>query len=110
MFVVVWEYQVRSGREAAFAAAYGPDGDWARLFRTDPEFLGTSLLCDVSDPSRFTTIDRWSSESAFQRFMKLAKDRYDDLDQRLSEMTEAETCVFATEVPSAPSARSDPVL
>jgi 8-oxo-dGTP pyrophosphatase MutT (NUDIX family) len=34
--VLVWEFLPAEGREAAFEAAYGPHGDWARFFRRDP--------------------------------------------------------------------------
>ena len=33
MNVVVWEYEVRAGAEAAFEALYGADGAWVALFR-----------------------------------------------------------------------------
>ena len=32
MYVIVWHFQIASGRERAFEDAYGPGGDWARLF------------------------------------------------------------------------------
>lgn len=31
-FQVVWRFRPAAGREAEFVAAYGPAGDWARLF------------------------------------------------------------------------------
>lgn len=46
MFVVVWEFRVRPGQEAEFEARYGPDGDWARLFRLGEGYGGTVLLRD----------------------------------------------------------------
>ena len=46
-YIVVWEFQVKKECQAEFVAAYGPDGDWARLFRRSPEFLGVELLGSV---------------------------------------------------------------
>jgi hypothetical protein len=39
MFVALWEYEVKPGEEERFEKAYGPDGDWVRLFRSDPPLL-----------------------------------------------------------------------
>src|SRR6266852_4752241 len=46
MFLVLWEYEVKSGSEKQFEDVYGPAGDWARLFRTDSHYRETRLLCD----------------------------------------------------------------
>jgi len=32
-FIYVWEYIVPPNNSEAFQRAYGPDGDWAQLFR-----------------------------------------------------------------------------
>jgi heme-degrading monooxygenase HmoA len=66
-YVYVWRFLVRSGSEADFVAAYGPDGEWARLFRQADGFLGSELLRDRADPRRFLTVDRWVSRQAGRR-------------------------------------------
>ena len=66
-YIVVWEFQVKAECEAEFVAAYGPDGDWARLFRRSPEFLGVELVGSVGNSARFFTLDHWSSASAVGR-------------------------------------------
>jgi hypothetical protein len=35
MFVALWEYEVKQGCEKRFEEAYGPDGGWVRLFRSN---------------------------------------------------------------------------
>ncbi len=60
-YIVVWEFQVKEECQAEFIAAYGPDGDWARLFRRSPEFLGVELVGSVGNSARFFTLDHWSS-------------------------------------------------
>ena len=57
MFVIIWRYRVAEARRRDFEAAYGPDGDWARLFRQAPGFGGTELLSEGR--GRYVTIDRW---------------------------------------------------
>ena len=32
MFLVLWEFEVKPGREKRFERVYGPDGDWASCF------------------------------------------------------------------------------
>ena len=47
MFVVVWQFEIAEEKISAFEAAYGPEGNWAQLFRSSPEYLGTELLRDA---------------------------------------------------------------
>jgi len=68
MFVVVWQFEIAEEKIAAFEAAYGPEGVWAQLFRTSPNYLGTELLRDAYIPGSYLTIDRWASEDDFRAF------------------------------------------
>jgi hypothetical protein len=52
LFVTLWEFEVKPGSEELFERTYGPDGQWAELFRRDARYLGTRLLWDV-DAERF---------------------------------------------------------
>ncbi|MFC5570125.1 antibiotic biosynthesis monooxygenase family protein [Lysobacter yangpyeongensis] len=90
MFVVVWEYEVRPGSEAAFSALYGADGDWVALFREHAGYLGTELLRDAGADNRFVTIDRWRSQAAYEAFLATAKARYAQIDARGDALTTAE--------------------
>jgi quinol monooxygenase YgiN len=86
-YIVVWEFQVKAECEAEFMAAYGPDGEWARLFRRSPEFLGVELLESVGNPGRFFTLDQWRSASAMDMFMSANATAYDVLDRRFTSLT-----------------------
>src|SRR5258708_15607125 len=83
-YIVVWEVQVKAECEAEFVTAYGPDGEWARLFRRSPEFLGVELLGSVGNASRFFTLDHWCSAAAMDVFMSANATAYDVLDRRFS--------------------------
>jgi hypothetical protein len=48
-YVSLWEFRVNSGFVSEFKKAYGPDGDWARLFHRAGGYLGTELLRDRDD-------------------------------------------------------------
>ena len=47
MFLALWEFEVKSGCEELFQTAYGADGERARLFRTDENFIETRLVRDA---------------------------------------------------------------
>jgi Antibiotic biosynthesis monooxygenase len=86
-YIVVWEYQVKPECEAEFVAAYGSEGDWARLFRRSAEFQGLELLGSAGNTGRFFTLDRWSSAAAMDVFLNTNATAYDVLDRRFSELT-----------------------
>lgn len=81
MIVVVWEFRVQPGRTPEFERAYGPDGNWARLFRRSPGYRGTELLRDPQEPQRYLTLDRWDDISAFEAFKAGHGEDYNALDQ-----------------------------
>lgn len=87
MYAVVWRYRTAPGREAAFEALYGTDGDWARLFRRSRDYLGTTLFRDAADPHCFLTIDRWTSREAYEDFLEAAHADYAALDLRGDALT-----------------------
>ena len=76
MFVVVWQFEIAEEKVAAFEAAYGPEGSWAQLFRTSPDYIGTELLRDVENPGRYFVIDRWESADAYNAFAAEHRDEY----------------------------------
>jgi 8-oxo-dGTP pyrophosphatase MutT (NUDIX family) len=91
--VIVWEFRVRAGREAEFESAYGPDGEWARLFRRDPAYRGTDLLRDGAAERRYLTIDRWASGAANDAFRERWRSEYEALDRRCESLTEHEAAL-----------------
>lgn len=96
----VWEYEVRPEAEAAFRLAYGPEGDWVRLFRRGSGHVETLLLSDDTVPGRFVTIDRWESAEAYEIFRERFAGDYAALDRHCQRLTTREVAVGAfTEVP-----------
>ena len=95
MFVVVWQFEIAEEKVAAFEAAYGPEGAWAKLFRTAPDYHGTELLRDAYVPGCYLTIDRWASEEAFRAFRKDHDAEYEAVDRSCDELTSRETRIGA---------------
>ncbi|MEN8145258.1 MAG: antibiotic biosynthesis monooxygenase [Gemmatimonadota bacterium] len=91
MFVYLWEYRVAPENRADFEREYGPDGSWVALFSGSPNYLGTTLLQDRSEPDRFLTIDRWESERFYTEFVESVRAEFDAIDARCEELTQAET-------------------
>ncbi len=48
VFEIVWEYEVRPEKVAAFEVLYGPEGDWAYLFSRADGYVETRLLRDTA--------------------------------------------------------------
>jgi heme-degrading monooxygenase HmoA len=84
VFARVWEYDVAPHQVDAFLAAYGPDGDWSRLFNTAAGYAGTRLYRDTAIATRFVTVDRWVDEASWRRFLADARAEYNALDARLA--------------------------
>ena len=95
MFIVVWQFEVAEENVAAFEAAYGSDGAWARLFRSSPEYRGTELLRDAYVPGSYLTIDRWTNEEAFRAFRRDHDGEYETLDRYCDALTARETRIGA---------------
>ncbi len=90
-WVCVWEYEVAPGRAREFERAYGPAGDWVRLFSRAPGHLRTELLRDAERPARYLTIDVWESRAAWERFRARWTAEYAALDARCGALTTRET-------------------
>ena len=90
MFVALWEYEVRPGCEESFQSAYGPQGDWVRLFQRDPSYRETRLLMDLSRPRFYFTLDYWDSESAFDQFKSTNHTTYGPIDRATEHLTVSE--------------------
>ena len=86
-YFILWEFVVHADSRAEFERSYGPRGEWVRLFERDPGFLGTQLLRDAQDPSRFLTLDRWTDRQAYEDFLRGHETEYRALDLRCESLT-----------------------
>jgi len=93
MHVIIWEFRARRGREAEFERAYGPKGDWAEFFRRGEGYLGTELIRDIETEGRYVTIDRWTSQTAFETFRSQNVGQYEAIDRQCELLTEHEARV-----------------
>ena len=97
MFLVLWEYEVKSGSEKRFEDVYGPAGDWARLFRTDSHYRETRLLQDSFRSNVYLTLDFWTSLDSYEEFLATHKAEYQAIDALGENLTASERRVGAYE-------------
>ncbi len=95
MFVVIWQFEIAEEKQSAFESAYSPEGVWAKLFHSSPDYRGTELLRDAYIPGAYLTIDRWVSEEAFRAFRKDHDQEYEILDRACDALTASETRIGA---------------
>lgn len=74
--------------KSAFEKSYGPEGVWARFFRTGEGFVATELIVDES--GRYLTIDYWVSEETYDKFRAQHAEGYQKIDAECEAMTESE--------------------
>jgi heme-degrading monooxygenase HmoA len=93
MFLALWEFEVKPGCEDRFQSVYGAEGEWVRLFRSDPSFMETRLLKDPVAAGKFVTVDFWVSREAYESFKELNHAAYVAIDQSCEGLTNAERCL-----------------
>ena len=103
MFVILWEFRAKEGREKEFETIYGPHGDWALLFRRSDAYRLTELWADPGQPRRFLTLDRWESREAYESFRSQCLPEYEALDRRCEALTDGEVHLGSFEVREADS-------
>jgi heme-degrading monooxygenase HmoA len=89
--VTLWAFSVEPARRAEFEAHYGADGSWAQLFRRAARYIGTELLRDRTDATRYLTIDRWQSAEAWRAFRTRFAAEYECLDRECEALTTRES-------------------
>ncbi len=91
MYVIIWEFESTTARQSEFERAYGPAGDWAKLFQCAPGYLGTELLRCSQGEARYFTLDRWDVHESFAAFQQNHAREYETLDERCEGLTVRET-------------------
>jgi hypothetical protein len=65
MIAIMWQFEVKNGRETDFEQLYGVDGEWTAMNRHTRSYLGSSFLHDRS--SRYIVIEYWSEMIVYEQ-------------------------------------------
>jgi hypothetical protein len=60
MIAIMWQFDVKAGRETEFEQLYGADGAWTAMNRHTRSYLGSSFLNDQNRASRYILVEYWS--------------------------------------------------
>jgi hypothetical protein len=85
MFVAIWRFTTSD--RAQFETHYGPNGTWARFFRSDSAYVRTDLL---TDGQTYLTLDWWTSRAAYDAFRQSHGAEYARIDRICEAVTATE--------------------
>lgn len=88
MIALVWQFEVKPGRNAEFEAFYGADGAWTTLSRRSRSFLGSSFLRDLAAASRYLVIEYWSEMVVYERHHADFQDEVQELERHRASLVE----------------------
>jgi heme-degrading monooxygenase HmoA len=90
MIYILWEFTVAPEYRDEFERAYRSDGEWALLFRKDPEYRETILIRDYANPQRYMTLDVWEDRNSYASFKERFAAEYQEIDQKCEALTQDE--------------------
>jgi hypothetical protein len=89
MIAIMWQFDVKNGRETEFEKFYGADGDWTSMNRHTRSYLGSSFLRDQNRASRYLVIEYWSEMLVYEQHKAYRSDAIDSLERRRAELVES---------------------
>lgn len=89
MIAVMWQFDVKKGREDEFEKLYGADGEWTALNRQTRSYLGSSFLRDQGRPSRYLLTEYWSEMLVYEEHRASREAKMDAIEARRAELVDA---------------------
>ena len=89
LIAVVWQFQVRIGKQKEFEAFYGADGEWSMLARRSRSFLGSSFLRDQAADTSYLLVEYWSEMVVYERHRQSVVTDLATLEQHRGDLCEA---------------------
>jgi hypothetical protein len=82
MIAIMWQFDVKDGRQSEFEQLYGVDGDWTAMNRHARSYLGTSFLRDQNRASRYIVIEYWSEMIVYEHHRAFRSEAIASLEER----------------------------
>lgn len=89
MIAIMWQFDVKGGREAEFEQLYGVEGDWTAMNRHTRSYLGSSFLRDQNLPSRYIVIEYWSEMLVYEQHRSYRSDAITSFEERQRTVVES---------------------
>jgi quinol monooxygenase YgiN len=89
VIAVVWQFQVKPGKQQEFERVYGADGAWSTLARRSRSFLGSSFLRDQASDTSYLLIEYWSEMVVYERHRKSFVSDVRTIEERREELCDA---------------------
>jgi heme-degrading monooxygenase HmoA len=89
MIAIMWQFDVKHGRETEFEQLYGADGEWTAINRRTRSYLGSSFLRDQNRASRYIVIEYWSEMLIYEQHRASRSAAIASLEQRSSTVVES---------------------
>ena len=89
MIAIIWQFDVRQGRESEFERLYGVDGEWTQLNRQTRSYLGSSFLKDQNRAARYVLVEYWSEMLVYEQHRSSRTKAIESLEKRSAELIEA---------------------
>ena len=93
MIAVVWQFQVKPGKQQEFETFYGADGQWSTLARRSRSFLGSSFLRDQASDTSYLLVEYWSEMVVYERYRKSFVTDIRTLEERRQDLCDTVTPV-----------------
>ncbi len=89
MIAIMWQFDVKNGRETEFEQLYGAEGEWTAMNRHTRSYLGTSFLRDQNRPSRYIVIEYWSEMIVYEQHRAFRSGAMASLEERSSMLVDS---------------------
>jgi hypothetical protein len=89
MIAIMWQFNVKDGRETEFEELYGVDGDWTSMNRRTRSYLGSSFLRDQNRPSRYIVIEYWSEMIIYEQHRSFRTAAIASLEERSTALVDS---------------------
>jgi quinol monooxygenase YgiN len=89
MIGIMWQFEVKDGKESEFEQLYGTDGEWNVINRQTRSYLGSSFLRDQNRPARYILIEYWSEMLVYEQHKSYKSDTFTNLEARRTALVES---------------------
>jgi quinol monooxygenase YgiN len=89
MIAIVWQFDVKPGKEQECEQFFGADGEWSAASRQSRSYLGSSFLHDQNNGSRYLMIEYWSEMLVYEQHKAYRQNAMTDLEAKRAELVTA---------------------